>query len=269
LLDATAWREALRGVDVVFHLAAQTSVTMAMADLAADLRANVYPLAQLLQTCRNWKFTPTVLFAGTATEAGLTEMLPVTEDARDEPITIYDIHKLTAELYLKAFCAAHVCRGATLRLANVYGPGPTSGPPDRGVLNAMIRKALCGEQLTVFGDGSFLRDYVYVYDVARAFVFAASRIERVNGQHFLIGSGIGWKFVDAIRKVAERVTARTGKSVSVKHIADSAHETPIDKRNFVADISRFSTATGWRPRIRLEEGIDLTIESLVTSPDGS
>lgn len=267
LLDDSAWQEAVDGVDVVFHLAAQTSVSVAADDPSADWRANVLPLIRLLETCRARKWTPTVLFAGTATEAGLTDTLPVTEDMRDEPITVYDVHKLTAELYLKIYATAGVCRGVTLRLSNVYGPGPASGAKDRGVLNTMVRKALQGKPLTVFGDGSFLRDYVYVEDVAWAFLFAASRIERINGRHFLIGSGEGHTLAAAVKLVAERVSRVIGKVIPVSHVALPPTQTPIDTRNFVADVSRFCKATGWRPRTRLEDGIDLTIASLLPRSD--
>ena len=263
LHDRDAWRQALDDVDVVFHFAAQTSVSVAADDPYADLFANIHPLTQLLETCRAWKLSPTVLFAGTATEVGLTDVQPVGESFRDEPVTIYDVHKLTAELYLKIYSGARYCRGTSLRLTNVYGPGPVSSVPDRGVLNTMIRKALRGEELVIFGAGNFLRDYIYVDDVARAFVLAASSMEAVNGAHFVVGSGIGCTLADAVRLVAERVAAKIGKPVRVVHVEPPNGQSPIDKRNFVADSSRFEAATGWKALTRLQQGIDLTIESLL------
>ncbi len=84
---------------------------------------------------------PIVLFAGTVTEAGIPSRLPVDEDAPDDPITIYDRHKLMAEQDLKAAAVNGDVRGATLRLANVYGPGARGQRADRDVLNRMIKTA--------------------------------------------------------------------------------------------------------------------------------
>jgi len=80
-------------------------------------------MLNLLEICRKKKLKPIVLFSGTVTEAGICQEMPVNETVKDSPITIYDIHKLMAETYLKHYCRQGFVRGAILRLANVYGPG--------------------------------------------------------------------------------------------------------------------------------------------------
>jgi len=260
LEDPAAWKNAMQGVQVAFHFAAQTSVKTAAADPVIDWKANAQPMLLLLEACRFWGSIPTVIFSGTATQVGITTGTWVGEDSRDEPATIYDVHKLAAELYLKVYADEGVCRGVSLRLANVYGPGPGSGAQDRGVLNTMVRKALGGSELTIFGDGKFVRDYVYVDDVARAFLAAASYADRISGTHFVIGSGEGRTVADAVRYVAERVSAKTGKPVPVRHVPAPGAQSSIDRRNFVADISAFRTATGWQPLTPFEDGIDRTVQ---------
>ncbi len=260
--EPAVWSGLLDGTDIVIHFAAQTSVYVAAQDAAADARINVQPMLALLEACRRDGRRPAVLFSGTVTEAGLTERLPVDESVPDRPITIYDLHKLMAEQYLKHYACEGVVRGGVLRLANVYGPGPKSSSADRGVLNLMVRKALAGEPLTVYGRGEFVRDYVYVEDVARAFVLAAANIDRVNGRHFVVGSGVGHTLAQAINLVADRVAMRTGHRVPVLHVDPPASLSPIESRNFVADSSAFAQATGWRADTGLEAGIDRTIESM-------
>lgn len=248
--------------DVIFHLAAQTSPAAAAADPDAAFHSNVMPMRHLVAACREKHRRPIVLFAGTVTEAGVPARLPVSEDAPDDPLTIYDRHKLIAETDLKEAAAAGVARGATLRLSNVYGPGAHGRRADRDVLNRMIGAAVIGQPLTVHGTGEHVRDYVFVDDVVDAFLMAAAHGERVNNRHFVIGSGQGISIRDAFGLIAERVERLTGRRVPVTAAEPAAPLSAIERRNFVADPSRFSAATGWRPAWTLADGIDRTIEAL-------
>jgi nucleoside-diphosphate-sugar epimerase len=258
--DRAVWEGILEDVNIVFHFAAQTSVYVAAEDPQADLEINVLPMLHLLETCRRRGCQPTVVFAGTVTEVGLPVDLPVNETHPDQPLTVYDLHKCIAESYLKHYVREGVVRGTVLRLANVYGPGPKSSSADRGLLNGMIRKALRGETLTIYGHGKYMRDYVYVEDAAQAFLRAGAKIDPVNGRHFVIGSGKGHTLAEVLNLVADRVALRTGQRVSVIHTAPPTQQSPIEARNFVADTTGFAQATGWTARVSLVEGIDLTIE---------
>ncbi len=264
--EHNVWDSLLADVDIVFHFAAQTSVYVANDDPHADLSMNVLPMLSLLETCRKKKFRPAVLFSGTATEVGFPASLPVDETYPDNPITIYDLHKWMAENYLKHYVREEHVRGAILRLANVYGPGPRSSSADRGVLNMMVRRGLSGEALTIYGDGNFIRDYIYVEDVASAFIMAALNIDQVNGQHFIIGSGDGHTIAEALHLVAASVERKTGRCVQVLHVEPPAALSPIEKRNFVAATDRFTAATNWRSKVTLQEGIDRVIDDFVAQP---
>jgi nucleoside-diphosphate-sugar epimerase len=174
---------------------------------------------------------------------------------------MYDLHKQVAEQYLRWYAEQGIVRGVTLRLANVYGPGPRSSRSDRGILNQMIRRALAGEPLTVYGTGEQVRDYVYVEDAARAFLAAARNGESLTGGCFVIGSGRGHTIDEAMRMIAMRCAARTGIEVPVRHVEPPGALSPIEQRHFVADTRRFCAATGWHARCTLAEGIDLTMEA--------
>jgi nucleoside-diphosphate-sugar epimerase len=261
--DPMIWKSLPDGIDVVFHLAAQTSTYEANRDPRADLDSNVLPVLLMLQACRERNISPAVICASTVTICGLPERLPVDENHPEAPITVYDLHKQMAENYLKYHVRIGTVRGAALRLANVYGPGPRSSRADRGVLNQMVGRALRGEALTVYGRGEQLRDYVHVEDVARAFLAAAVHVDALNGRHCIIGRGEGHSIAQALQLVAERVALRTGKLVPVTHVEPPAGLSPIEARNFVADTRRFAEATGWQARHGLPYGIDTLIESLI------
>jgi nucleoside-diphosphate-sugar epimerase len=203
-----------------------------------------------------------VVFAGTVTEAGVPTRVPVNEDEPDDPILAYDRSKLMAENELKEASARGAVFGTTLRLSNVYGPGASARGRNRDVLNRMIRAALGGEPLTVYGSGEYLRDYVFVDDVVDAFLRAAAHGEAINGRHFIVGSGAGVTIRGAFELVAARVEKVTGRLVPVVSANPPAALSELQRRNFVADPSRFSTATGWRPCWSLSDGIDRTIEAL-------
>lgn len=264
--EPSVWGDVLPGCDIVFHFAAQTSVYVAEDNPAEDLRSNVYPMLNLLETCRKKSIKPAVIFAGTVTEAGIPEHVPVTEQVKDAPVTVYDMHKLWAEQYLLHYARQEIVNGTTLRLANVYGPGPRSSSADRGIITLMIRKALAGESLTIYGKGECLRDYVYVEDVVRAFLLAPVHMKKVNAGYFVIGSEQGHTIAEAINMVADTVAKRTLRLAEVCHIDSPRNLSTIESRNFVADCGAYRAATGWRATADLEEGIRRTVDRLVKDP---
>jgi UDP-glucose 4-epimerase len=256
------WEQAFqKKIDIVFHFAAQTSVPEAEADPLADMESNVVPMLHLLETCRSRRISPIVILAGTATEIGLPNTARVDESMPDAPVTIYDLHKLVVENYLKFYIRQGIVRGASLRLCNVYGPGPEPSSSSRGVLNQLIRKALRGEELTLYGKGDNIRDYVFIDDVVEAFLKAADQISRTNGHHFYIGSGRGVSLAEAFRLVADRCGRKTGRPVAVRSVPHPASSSIIEGRNYIADPRRFREATGWASQVTLSDGIDRTIES--------
>ncbi|MFH1288573.1 MAG: NAD-dependent epimerase/dehydratase family protein [bacterium] len=257
--DQSIWEKILDKTDIVFHFAAQTSTYVSNDNPLDDIKINVLPMVNMLETCRRKNWDPVILFSSTVTVIGMPACLPVDESQTGRPVTVYDLHKSMAEEYLKYYIDQGFVRGAVLRLSNVYGPGPKSSRSDRGILNMMIRKALAKEALTVYGKGDFLRDYIYVEDVARAFLTAGIKIEKVNGRHFIIGTGEGHTIAEAINLVADRVAFKTGHRVDVTHIKPVTPQSPIEDRNFVADSRMFCNMTGWKNMYSLTEGIDSMI----------
>ena len=261
--DRKFWEKVLPGADFVFHFAAQTSVYAADQDPAADWQANVLPMLSLLQACRDSGHRPMILFAATATQFGLPEQVPVNESQPDRPVSIYDRHKILAEAYLEHYVRMGWACGTSLRLANIFGPGPASGKADRGILNVMMRRALKGESLALYGRGSQMRDYLFVTDAIAAFIAAAAHRDAVNGRHFVLASGEGHTIAQAFQLVADRAALLTGRQVPVTSVPPPPGLSPIEDRSFVGDASRLRAATGWAPRVSLSAGIDLTLQSLL------
>ncbi|HEY3045470.1 MAG TPA: NAD-dependent epimerase/dehydratase family protein [Vicinamibacterales bacterium] len=254
------WREIVERADVVFHLAGNTSVYSAAKDPADSLTSTVLPLNHLTAVAQETRRRPRVLYASTATVYGLTEKLPVAEDRDTNPITTYDLHKLFAERQLALASRQGILEGVSLRLSNVYGPSrAASSADDRGILNKITRLAVEGSDLRLFGDGNYLRDYVYIDDVVRAFLVTGAQ-DGIAGRSFNVASGAGLTLRDAFQLVIERAARATGMRSRLHTVPWPEDADAIEFRNFTADIGAMSSACGWKPLVPLTEGVDRLIE---------
>lgn len=254
------WTSNLKNVDILFHLAAQTSSQMANSEPLHDLEINVLPILRLIDACTKRNYSPDIIFSGAVTQVGYTNGGKVNESYRDLPVTMYDIHKLASEKYLQYYSNQLNKRSTTLRLCNIFGPGPASSKSDRGIINQMIVKALKGEPLTIFGDGSYVRDYLYITDVVEAFLNAAISIDKTKGNYYVLGSGIGTSLAQIAKLIAKEVEKQTGKKTNITYVPFPPNTSQIEYRNFTADSSLFKNDTGWVARTTLRAGIQKTVE---------
>jgi len=253
------WDDLWEDTDIAFHLAAQTSSRFANQNPIEDMELNLVPVVRFIDTCQKRGIRPDIIFSGTVTQTGLTTNFPVDERRRDLPITTYDISKLASEKYLQYYGMAMGGRSATLRLANVYGPGGRSGSSDRGILNMMVINALSGKELTVYGKGDYIRDYVFIGDVVSAFLTAGAYMHVINGQYYVIGSGKGHSIKEMAETVRDLVAKIADKHVQIAHVPIPSDLSEIELRHFVADIRKFSIASGWKPKFSLQKGVSSTI----------
>ena len=245
----------LPAFDVVFHLAGQTSTYAARQDPSRDLLINTAGFVKLLNQLRKQSRQPFVVFAGTATQVGLTDVLPIDEGRCDHPATFYDISKLAAEMYLKQFVAEGWLAGCSLRLANVYGYSHPTQSAERGILDKVFKAALRGAEITIYGDGNYLRDYIFIEDVVSALLAAPAHKEKVNGGHFLVGSGQGISLKDAFARVVDLAAQITGTRARVVHVDPPKDISGIEFRNAIMDTSAYRGATGWAPAFDLAAGL--------------
>ncbi len=253
-------------IDVVYHLAGQTSTYSARQNPIADLSANVLALLNLLEHFRKQERVPFVVLAGTATEVGLADQLPINDSLPDRPITFYDISKLTAEMYLKQYVREGLINGCALRLSNVFGRSQPGQPRDRGILDKIFNRAISGQNVTIYGDGNYLRDYIFIDDVISALVLAPSHMEQTNGRAFYIGSGQGIALKDAFLKVTLMAAKVTGIHVGHEYVKPPADLSDIEYRNAVIDSSAFRQATGWLPQYDFDAGLEAAYCEFLLKP---
>lgn len=244
-----------RQIDVVYHLAGQTSTYKARNDPRVDLSVNVLGFLGLLDQLKRQARAPFVVLAGTATEIGLSDVLPIHEGLPDRPVTFYDLSKLTAERYLAQYVREQWLGGCTLRLGNVFGRSQPGQQADRGIIDKIFQQAVAGRAITMYGDGRFLRDYIFIDDVIAAFVHAAEQREQTNGRTFYIGSGQGTTLKEAFTKVIDLAAGFTGLRVELQEVTPPPGLSEIEGRNAVIDSSAFRQATGWKPEYNFDSGL--------------
>lgn len=254
----------LEAPDVIFHLAGQTSAYEARSDIEMDVRVNVLGFTQLLLAALETGATPFAVIAGAATEVGLLDHLMASDEDVDNPQTFYDVAKVAQGLYLRQFSDEGWLHGCRLRFANVYG-GVSSGDSDRGFLNRAVKSALSGESLTYFSDGTYTRDFLHVSDAASALTAAATSRELTSEESFMIGTGHGTPIRQALEIISTVVADVTGVRSPVIPIAPTAGMYEIERRDAVMDAGRFTSLTGWEPKVTLEMGIRAMVNYLIVS----
>jgi UDP-glucose 4-epimerase len=255
LRDERSWSGLLTDCDTIVHLSSRTDLRAAEADPVGDDAINVEPLRALIRAAEHAAVRPKVVFASTVTIVGARHDNPVNEKTPDNPGSVYDRHKLECEMLLRDATMRGVLHACSLRLSNVYGYGRGSVNANRGILNTMMQRAIGGNALTIFGDGLYLRDFVYLGDVVEAFRVAAASSDVCDGSHYVIASGEGHTLAQAFDVIAEEALLRLGSQVEIRHVPEPADLHPIERRNFVGDWKCFNRLTGWRPQTDLRAGI--------------
>lgn len=257
LSEEESWRTLLDGACAVVHLSARTDLRAAEDDPANDRILNVEPVHALIRAVRNSRVAMPVIFASSTSIVGDTNISPVTEETPDHPCSVYDRHKQECEIIIKNATRSGLLQACSLRLSTVYGygKGVASINPNRGVLNAVMRGAANGTPPTIYGEGKYLRDYIFVDDVVDAFCRALDSNQVRDGNHYVIATGRGYSLAEAFRRVAQEASRATGRTVEIRYVPEPLDLHPIERPSFVGDSRLFQRLTGWRPKIDLESGI--------------
>jgi UDP-glucose 4-epimerase len=194
------------------------------------------------------------VFAGTRQVYGKPDRLPVDEDHLVRPTDINGINKAAGEYYHLVYNNVFGVRACSLRLTNVYGPRQLVKHNRQGFIGWFVRLAVEGRQLQIYGDGSQMRDFVFVDDVCDAFLRAGASDE-VNGHAFNVGGSEPITHRDLVRLLLE--VAGTG---SCAFVPWPPEKKAIDIGSFYADSTRFRTLTGWSSPVQLHEGLARTVQ---------
>lgn len=243
--DDKAVRVAVRGVSAVVHLAAVASVQASIDDPVGTHGANLVGTLQLLEAGRQAGVTR-FLYASSAAIYGNTTELPVNENTIPSPLSPYAADKLAGEHYLQFYAAKHGLLTTAFRFFNIYGPRQDPSSPYSGVISIFVNRALVGRPVTIFGDGSQTRDFVYVGDLVEV-LHAALKNEKMAGQVMNVGRSIECtllELLDALETIVGKAIERQHAPPRIGDIAKSC-----------ADTRRLEALLGWIPQTDLATGL--------------
>ena len=244
----------VRDREVIFNLAGQVSHIDSMRDPHTDLEINCRSQLSILEACRKFNPRVKVVYAGTRQVYGKPDSLPVTEDHLVRPVDVNGINKAAGENYHLLYNNVFNVRACSLRLTNVYGPRQLIKHNRQGFIGWFIRLALERREIQIFGDGSQMRDFVYVDDAADAFLRAGAS-NACNGQVFNVGGAQPISHRDLVSLLIDVAGAGT-----VRYVAWPPEKKAIDIGSFYADSGRFRRTVGWEPRAPLRDGLAKTLE---------
>lgn len=253
ITDPDAVAQAMEGCTIVHHLAAQVSVPESVARPLECVEINVHGLLTVLDAARA-RGVSRVVFSSSAAVYGDDPRSPKTEDMAPSPKSPYGITKLDGEYYLRMYAELHGLPGVSLRYFNVFGPRQDPRSVYAAAVPIFVERARQGLPLTVFGDGSQTRDFVYVEDVAAANILAATHPEAGKGEVFNVAQG----GVTTIGELAHTIVSLTGSTSPVEF----GPERPGDIRHSRADITRIRQGLGFDPKTSLEEGLRRSLDGV-------
>ena len=244
---------AVRGAEVVFHLGAIGSVPRSVQDPLTSSAVNVEGTLNVLLAARD-EAVRRVVFSSSTSVYGSSRNLPTKESEPPDPISPYGVAKLAAERYCVSFSRVYSSfETAVLRYFNIFGPRQSPLSQYAAVVPLFVTAIARGEPVTVFGDGEQSRDFTYVANAVDATI-AAADAPGANGRMFNVASGAP----TTVNRIADLIGAIVGKPVERRFEPPR----PGDIRDSWADISAARETLGWQPRIAVEEGLRMTVESL-------
>lgn len=250
--DAADHPEWFENVEVIFHLAGQTSHGGSMREPHADLHANVSGTLALLEGVRHRNPAIRIVFTSTRQVYGKVAALPVPESQPVNPPDINAIHKLAAEAYLSLYWRLFGIASTTLRLTNTYGPRMRIRDARQMFLGVWIRNALQSRPLDIFGDGTQRRDFNHVADVVSALLLAVR--PGTAGKCYNLGGPAPL----TLTELAQQVISAAGNG-EFRYVPFPPERKEIDIGDYWGDHTQFTQATGWVPRVPLNEGLADTL----------
>lgn len=238
--------------DYIFNYAAQVNHNLSIENPILDNELNCVGHINLLMACKNKNSKAKLIYPGSRLQYGKISQLPVNESHLCNPLSIYAIHKHAAEQYYQAFYKHYGIRSVCLRITNPFGPRAQMKSSGYSIINWFIRQAMDNKTITIYGDGSQIRDYIYIDDLIEG-IIAAATDPITDGKIYNLGSGTPTPF----KSMAELIIRIIGAG-SLKHVPWPSNYDHFETGDYFADITKIMNDINWKPKTSLDEGIDKT-----------
>ena len=248
--DVETVARCMRGIEVVFHLAARASVPRSIEEPRAAHEVNVSGTLNLLMAAREVGVRRFV-YSASSSAYGETPTLPKTIDMRPEPLSPYAATKLAAEYYCTVWSHVYGLQTISLRYFNVFGPRQDPSGPYAAVIPAFVTRLLRGQPPIIYGDGEQSRDFCFIENVVSANMLAAE-VPAVHGEVVNVACGER----TTLNEIAADLNKLLGTSLKPEYQPPRVG----DVRHSLADISRTRQVLGYEPQIMFPEGLRRSIE---------
>ena len=241
--------DTLQGVDAVVQLICSSSPGFGNQYVLSDIEENIIPHVRFIQDCVEMGVKRYIFLSSGGTVYGPTTQIPIPETHQTNPISSYGLSKHVVEKYLGLYCNTDSLECVILRMANVYGPGQVLRK-GQGLIPALLERYKQGKPIDIYGDGSALRDYIYLEDAIDALSLAIATPDARN-EVLNIGSGKGRSVIDIVEAVESLLNIKLERHYIEKRNSD------VDTN--VLDISKAHSVLGWAPKTTLLDGLKATL----------
>ena len=236
--------------ELIIHLAGNTSHSKSFENPQNDLSSNTKSTLNILEIIRKLKLKTKFILGSTFVVIGKPSQLPVKETTPCNPTTLYGVNRLSSEYYTKIYNQVYNLDTNVFRITNSFGPREQI-IPNKNAINYLIYRAYKGEDITIFNDGKFFRDLIYISDVISA-IYKISKKGK-SGELYWISSNKKTWFYE-LGKILEKQTTAT-----TKYVATPKYTKKVDVGNFVVDNKKIKSLD-WKPKISTEDGIRKTLK---------
>ena len=237
--------------NIIIHLAGETSHKQSFENPMYDVDVNTKSTLCILETIKQSKLNTRFILGSTFIVVGKPETLPVTEDTDCNPSTVYGINRLASEYFSKVYHNMYDIDAISFRITNAFGPREKYLTPTKNALNYLIYQAYKGKDVTIYDEGKFFRDVIFVNDVISGINTIIKNGE--SGNLYWISSNKKTWFYE-IGKLLEELT--TGR---VKYVESPSYNNKVDVGNFVVDNSKLQSI-GWKIETSVKDGIKETLD---------
>jgi CDP-paratose 2-epimerase len=275
--DAALVRYSVNGTDVIFHFAAQVAVTTSVSNPRTDFEVNALGTINVLEAARQLHSPPMVLFTSTNKVYGALEGVAVSEDEtryrlgpqflNGVPETFpldfhspYGCSKGAADQYVRDYYRMFALPTVVFRMSCIYGKRQT-GNEDQGWVAHLVRTALQGGEVRIFGDGKQVRGLLYVDDLIEAMLKAIGRIDHTAGQVYNLGGGPA-NTISVWNELRQELAALS-ESIPAPHYCSWR---PGDQRVYISDIRKARSHLDWTPQVNIAEGLRRMVQDWELSP---
>ncbi len=236
--------------EVIFHLAGETSHKKSFDNPMYDLDVNAKSTLCILEKIKNLNLKCKFILGSTFVVIGKPQKLPVNEESVCNPTTIYGANRLTSENYCKIYNNVYNLDTSVFRITNSFGPREQI-IPSKNAINYLIHNAFSGEEVTIYSEGKFFRDLIYISDVISG--IKSIMVKGKSGEIYWISSGKETWFYELAHILQELC------DVKIKYTDPPQYTQKVDVGNFIVDNSKLRSL-GWSPKISVKEGISQTLK---------